>query len=44
MSKEVQKIVDAWYDGYVKEFGRSPSWGELTAKIAEIEKSLRNKG
>ena len=26
MNKEVQKIIDAWYDKYVKEFGRSPLW------------------
>lgn len=44
MSKEVQKVVDVWYDEYVKEFGKSPLWGELIAKIAEVEKSLQNKG
>ncbi len=44
MNKEVQKIVDKWYDEYIKKFGKSPLWSELTAKIAEVEKSLQNKG
>lgn len=44
MNKEVQKVVDAWYDDYCKKFGKTPTWSELIAKAAEVEKFLQNKG
>ena len=44
MKQEVQKVVNAWYDDYCKKFGKTPTWDELIAKTAEVEKFLQNRG
>lgn len=38
MTDKVRKIIDAWYSEYCRTHGTAPTWGELTAKIAEVEK------
>lgn len=33
MKNRLQKMVDEWYDGYVKQNGCAPTWAEFLERV-----------
>jgi hypothetical protein len=32
-NKALQRMIDEWFDGYVRQYGHAPAWGEFVEKV-----------
>lgn len=37
MKNPLQRLVDEWYDWYVREYGHAPAWSVFTDKVNEFK-------